>query len=130
MFRDIAGNGIVAGSFSPAAHETHLPYDPADRREVCTGLTISNNYINDVTNEDWGTLGICAGYVSDINIEHNEISYRHALLLLCALIIALLAALTGSYDHLEKNAQEPASSASDSIQPNDNKVIDYQLWDK
>lgn len=74
LFRDIAGNGIVAGSFSPAAHETHLPYDPADRREVCTGLTISNNYINDVTNEDWGTLGICAGYVSDINIEHNEIS--------------------------------------------------------
>ena len=56
--------------------------------------------------------------------------YRHALLLLCALIIALLAALAGSYYHLEKNAQEPASSASDSIQPNDNKVIDYQLWDK
>ena len=57
-------------------------------------------------------------------------SYRHALLLLCALIIALLATLAGSYYHLEKNAQEPASSASDSIQPNDNKVIDYQLWDK
>lgn len=56
--------------------------------------------------------------------------YRHALLLLCALIIALLAALAGSYYHLEKSAQEPASSASDSIQPNDNKVIDYQLWDK
>ena len=56
--------------------------------------------------------------------------YRHALLLLCALIIALLAALGGSYYHLEKNAQEPASSASDSIQSNDNKVIDYQLWDK
>lgn len=74
LFRDIAGNGIVTGSFSPAAHETHLPYDPADRREVCTGLTVSNNYITDVTNEDWGTLGICAGYVSDINIEHNEIS--------------------------------------------------------
>ena len=70
----LPGTVLYAGSFSPAAHETHLPYDPADRREVCTGLTISNNYINDVTNEDWGTLGICAGYVSDINIEHNEIS--------------------------------------------------------
>lgn len=56
--------------------------------------------------------------------------YRHASLLLCALIIALLAALAGSYYHLEKNAQEPASSASDSIQPNDNKVIDYHLWGK
>lgn len=73
LFRDIAGNGIVVGSFSPAAHETHLPYDPADGREVCSNLTIANNYIVDVTNEDWGTLGICAGYVRDINIEHNEI---------------------------------------------------------
>ena len=44
--------------------------------------------------------------------------------------IALLAALAGRYYHPEKYAQEPASSASDSIQPNDNKVIDYQLWDK
>ena len=74
LFRDIAGNGIVAGSFSPAAHETHFPYDPSDRREVCTHLTITNNLITDVSNEDWGTLGICAGYVSDIDINHNEIS--------------------------------------------------------
>ncbi len=74
LFRDIAGNGIVAGSFSPASHETHLPYDPADGREVCSGLTIANNLITNVTNEDWGTLGICAGYVRDINIEHNEIN--------------------------------------------------------
>lgn len=36
LFRDIAGNGLLVGSFSPAVHETHLPYDPADRREVCT----------------------------------------------------------------------------------------------
>lgn len=74
LFRDIAGNGIVVGSFCPASHETHLPYDPADGREVCSGLTIANNLITDVTNEDWGTLGICAGYVRDINIEHNEIN--------------------------------------------------------
>lgn len=74
LFRDIAGNGIVTGSFSPAAHETHFPYDPSDRRELCTHLTITNNLITDVSNEDWGTLGICAGYVSDIDINHNEIS--------------------------------------------------------
>lgn len=73
LFRDIAGNGIVVGSFSPSSHETHLPYDPADAREVCSGLTIANNLIVNATNEDWGTLGICAGYVRDINIEHNEI---------------------------------------------------------
>lgn len=72
-FTDIAGNGIVTGSFSPLAHETHQPYDPADEREVCRGLNITDNLIKDVTNEDWGTVGICAGYVRDINIEHNEI---------------------------------------------------------
>ncbi|MBQ1677691.1 MAG: hypothetical protein II065_09800, partial [Bacteroidaceae bacterium] len=30
--------------------------------------------ISDVTNEDWGTLGICAGFVRDVVIAHNEIS--------------------------------------------------------
>lgn len=74
LFRDIAGNGLLAGSFSPASHETHLPYDPADERELCSFQTISNNYFTEVANEDWGCLAICAGYVRDINIEHNEIS--------------------------------------------------------
>lgn len=73
-FQDIAGNGILTGSFSPEAHETHLPFDPEDGREVCRELLIRNNVITDVTNEDWGTHGICAGYVRDINIEHNTIS--------------------------------------------------------
>ena len=75
MFYDIAGNGILAGSFSPPSFETHLPYSPRDIREVCTNLNIANNLITDVTNEDWGTVGIGAGYVNGINIEHNEISY-------------------------------------------------------
>lgn len=74
LFTDIAGNGILAGSFSPMALETHLPYDPTDSREVCTGLTVENNYISDVANEDWGALGICAGYVSGMTIAHNEIA--------------------------------------------------------
>jgi len=73
-FRDIAGNAIVTGSFSTDAQETHSSYDPLDRREVCSGLDITDNYITDVSNEDWGTVGICAGFVSDIRIEHNEIS--------------------------------------------------------
>ncbi len=73
-FRDIAGNGIVVGSFSPAAHETHIPYDPADRREVCEHQTIKNCLITEVGNEDWGCVGVCAGYVAYINISHNEIS--------------------------------------------------------
>ena len=74
LFTNIGGNAIVAGSFSPMAHETHIPYDPADQREVCSNLTIYNNVIRDVTNEDWGTVGILAGYVKGIHIEHNDIS--------------------------------------------------------
>ena len=74
LFLDIAGNGLLVGSFSPAAHETHLPYNPADRREVCTQQQINNCYFTEIGNEDWGCLAIAAGYVGDVNIEHNEIS--------------------------------------------------------
>ncbi len=73
-FEDIGGTAILAGSFGPEAHEAHLPYDPADRRETCTDLTIANNRIHDATNEDWGCVGIGAGYVRGIRIENNEIS--------------------------------------------------------
>lgn len=72
--RDVGGNGILAGSFGPEAHEAHLPYNPTDSRIICTGLTIKNNLITDVTNEDWGCVGIGAGYVRGIRILHNEIS--------------------------------------------------------
>lgn len=72
--RDIGGNGILAGSFGPDTHEAHLPYNPSDSRIICTGLTIDNNLITDVTNEDWGCVGIGAGFVRDIRILHNEIS--------------------------------------------------------
>ena len=64
----------VVGSFSPAAHETHCH---------TTLLTVgkyahSNKSIiaisRKIGNEDWGCLAIAAGYVGDVNIEHNEIS--------------------------------------------------------
>lgn len=73
-FSDIGGNGILAGGFSPEGFEAHKPYDPADRRIICTGLSITNNLITDVTNEDWGCVGIGAGFVRDIRICNNEIS--------------------------------------------------------
>ena len=72
-FTDIAMNGYVCGSFSPEGLETHLPYQPTDLREVCTGQVVSDCEFYDVTNEDWGCVAICAGYVSGINIEHNTI---------------------------------------------------------
>ena len=73
-FRDLGGSGILAGSFGPEGHEAHLPYQPADMREICTGLTIEHNLITDVTNEDWGCVGIGVGFVRDIKIVDNEIS--------------------------------------------------------
>ncbi len=74
LFKDIGGTGIQAGVLADEATEIHLPYNPSDEREVCSNLLISNNLITDVTNEDWGCVGIGVGYVKDINIEHNEIS--------------------------------------------------------
>ena len=74
LFRDLGGTGILAGSFGPEGHEAHLPYHPADEREICRSLTIEKNLITDVANEDWGCLGIGAGYVRDIKILYNEIS--------------------------------------------------------
>lgn len=72
-FEDIAMNGLVCGSFSPEGLETHLPYQPQDMREVCSGLQVKNCEFSDVTNEEWGTCAIALGYVNRTNIEHNYI---------------------------------------------------------
>lgn len=71
---DIAWNGAVFGSFSPAGLETHLPYLPMDRRAICSGQVVNNSRFTDIGNEEWGCLAIAAGYVKDMKIEHNEIS--------------------------------------------------------
>jgi hypothetical protein len=73
VFRDIGGTAIQAGVFSDEAFETHLPYKPKDEREVCRNTYIANNLVTDVANEDWGCVGIGAGYVQGITIEHNEV---------------------------------------------------------
>ncbi|AWW31202.1 hypothetical protein DN752_14305 [Echinicola strongylocentroti] len=74
VFRDIGGTGIQAGYFGGPDFESHLPYNPTDRRELVHHLTIANNYITNVTNEDWGCVGISIGSAHDVNIEHNEVS--------------------------------------------------------
>ncbi|ARS42933.1 hypothetical protein CA265_08505 [Sphingobacteriaceae bacterium GW460-11-11-14-LB5] len=74
LFKDIGGSGILIGTFSDEAVEVHLPYNPSDKREISADNTIKNNLITDVTNEDWGAVGIGAGYVRGIKILHNEIS--------------------------------------------------------
>lgn len=74
LFKDIGGAAILIGTFSDEATEVHLPYNPLDKREISTNDRIENNLITDVTNEDWGAVGIGAGYVRGIKIRHNEIS--------------------------------------------------------
>jgi hypothetical protein len=73
-FRDIAGNGIQVGKFSDEGTETHLPYAPTDEREISTNELLENNLLTDCGNEDWGCVGIAAGYVRGISIRHNEVA--------------------------------------------------------
>jgi hypothetical protein len=75
IFSDIGGTAIQTGFFGDAAFEAPLPYNPSDSRVLCHHETISNNLITDVTNEDWGCVGIGVGFAHDITIEHNEISH-------------------------------------------------------
>ena len=74
LFKDIGGTAIHVGVYSDEAHEVHVPYNPEDERDVCTNVTVSNNLVTDAANEDWGCIGISAGYVKGIKIEHNDIS--------------------------------------------------------
>ena len=73
VFRDMGGNGLQIGLFSDEAYETHRAYNPQDMRDVCQYERIANNYVTDCANEDWGCVGIGAGHVRNINIEHNEV---------------------------------------------------------
>jgi hypothetical protein len=73
LFNDIGGSAILTGVYSDETDEVHLPYNPSDKREVCTNDKIQNNLIIDATNEDWGCVGIGSGYVKGITISHNEV---------------------------------------------------------
>jgi hypothetical protein len=73
LFKDIGGTAILAGVYSDEAQEVHLLYNPTDKREICTNTRIENNLVTDATNEDWGCVGIGAGYVKGITIAHNEV---------------------------------------------------------
>lgn len=74
-FTDIGGTALLVGAFPSGGFETHIPYIPEREQELCSHITIRNNLISDVTNEDWGCVGIGAGYVKDILISHNEVCH-------------------------------------------------------
>lgn len=73
FFGDIGGTALLIGLFSEEATEVHIPYNPADERDHCSNIMVVNNLINDAANEDWGAVGIGAGYVRNVLIDHNEI---------------------------------------------------------
>lgn len=75
LFTDIGGTALAVGAFPSGGYETHVPYVPAHKEEYCSDIRIANNLITEVTNEDWGCVGIGAGYVRRLTIEHNEVSF-------------------------------------------------------
>ena len=75
QFTDIGGTALLVGAFPDGGFETHSPFIPADVRELCSHITIRNNFISNVTNEDWGCVGIGAGYVRNMDISHNEVCH-------------------------------------------------------
>jgi hypothetical protein len=75
---DIAGTGFSIGKFTADEKtEFHVAYNPADKNEICTRDTFKNNYIDRVTTEFQGAVGIGAGYPAYLDLEHNEISHTN-----------------------------------------------------
>lgn len=75
LFTDIGGTALQVGAFPDGGFETHVPFKPLNEDELCSDILIRNNLITEVTNEDWGCVGIGAGYVKNITIAHNEVSH-------------------------------------------------------
>lgn len=72
-FSDIGGTAILAGYFGDKEFEAHEPYNPDNHNVVCDSIIIDNNYIAQPATEDWGCLGVCVGFASNVTISHNEI---------------------------------------------------------
>lgn len=74
-FTDIGGSALLLGAFPDGGFETHVPFKPINDNELCSDILVKNNLITEVTNEDWGCVGIGAGYVKNVTIAHNEVSH-------------------------------------------------------
>jgi len=72
-FHTLAGAGINLGVFSEPDMAAHVPYNPADEREVTRDITIADTVIHHTGLDYPGTCAIAAGYVRDTLIEHNDI---------------------------------------------------------
>lgn len=75
LINDVGGNGMLVGHFPDGGFETHVPFKPAVIGDLCDSITITDNEVCDASNEDWGCVGIAAGYVSNIEISHNDVHH-------------------------------------------------------
>lgn len=73
-FRHIGGTAIMVGSFGEGATEVHNPLIMPDD-EYSEYIKISGNTVYDATTEDWGAVGIAAGYVRHCTIDYNNVSH-------------------------------------------------------
>lgn len=73
-FEDVGGTALALGAFPDRGFETHVPFRPVNMQELCCDFLIEQNVITNATNEDWGCVGIGAGYVADVMIRDNELS--------------------------------------------------------
>ena len=73
-FNDISGNAVQVAQFNEGEQESHVPYQPADPRDICDRDSVCNNYITQVGQDYYGCVGIAAGYPRRLTIEHNEIA--------------------------------------------------------
>ena len=75
-FSDIGGSGISIAKFVQDEKTSDgIPYNPSEKREICSNDSVIDNFITKVTTEIYGACGIACGYVQSITIEHNEVSY-------------------------------------------------------
>ncbi len=73
---DISGNGVSVGRFTQDEDvDDHVPYNPSDKREICTDDMIVNNVITRVGVDYESGIGIAAGYPKNILIANNTVSY-------------------------------------------------------
>ncbi len=72
---NIAGNGVAVAKFAQDDKvDYHVPYNPADERELCTNDMIINNVISHVGTDYESAVGIAAGYPKNILIANNTVS--------------------------------------------------------
>ena len=71
-FGNIGGTAIMGGSFAESPMEVHRPYQHLAER--CQRLTILENFVVDVANEDWGAVAIALGYVRHCTVSRNYVS--------------------------------------------------------